>query len=189
MPLTDYVTLGRSGLRVSPFCLGAMTFGEDWGWGSPSPSPTRIIDRFMSAAEISSTPPTSTRRATRRKSSATTSPAADVAATASCWRPSSSATSTRAIRTAAAPAARHRRRVRTVAAPAPHALHRSVLDALLGPAHADRGDDARAGRPRQLGQGPLHRLLRHARVEGGPGADDRALPRLGPLSRCRSSTR
>jgi aryl-alcohol dehydrogenase-like predicted oxidoreductase len=31
MALTDYVTLGRSGLRVSPFCLGAMTFGEDWG--------------------------------------------------------------------------------------------------------------------------------------------------------------
>src|SRR5262252_5217865 len=34
MALTDYVTLGRSGLRVSPFCLGSMTFGEDWGWGS-----------------------------------------------------------------------------------------------------------------------------------------------------------
>ena len=34
MSLDHYVTLGRSGLRVSPFCLGAMTFGEDWGWGS-----------------------------------------------------------------------------------------------------------------------------------------------------------
>ena len=31
MSLDHYVTLGRSGLRVSPFCLGAMTFGEDWG--------------------------------------------------------------------------------------------------------------------------------------------------------------
>lgn len=31
MPLTNYTTLGRSGLRVSPFCLGTMTFGEDWG--------------------------------------------------------------------------------------------------------------------------------------------------------------
>ncbi len=29
MPLDHYVTLGRSGLRVSPFALGAMTFGED----------------------------------------------------------------------------------------------------------------------------------------------------------------
>ena len=26
MPLNSYVTLGRSGLRVSPFCLGAMTW-------------------------------------------------------------------------------------------------------------------------------------------------------------------
>jgi len=34
MPLDHYATLGNSGLRVSPFCLGAMTFGEDWGWGS-----------------------------------------------------------------------------------------------------------------------------------------------------------
>ncbi len=34
MPLNSYLTLGRSGLRVSPFCLGAMTFGEDLGGGS-----------------------------------------------------------------------------------------------------------------------------------------------------------
>ncbi|GAF46359.1 aldo/keto reductase [Rhodococcus wratislaviensis] len=31
MRLDQYVTLGRSGLRVSPFALGAMTFGEDAG--------------------------------------------------------------------------------------------------------------------------------------------------------------
>jgi aryl-alcohol dehydrogenase (NADP+) len=31
MPLDHYVTLGRSGVRVSPFALGAMTFGEDAG--------------------------------------------------------------------------------------------------------------------------------------------------------------
>ncbi|SDK37046.1 aldo/keto reductase [Nonomuraea jiangxiensis] len=31
MPLDHYVTLGRSGLRVSPFALGAMTFGEEPG--------------------------------------------------------------------------------------------------------------------------------------------------------------
>ncbi|MFI6098704.1 aldo/keto reductase [Lentzea sp. NPDC051213] len=31
MPLDHYETLGRSGLRVSPFALGAMTFGEDPG--------------------------------------------------------------------------------------------------------------------------------------------------------------
>ena len=47
MALTDYVTLGRSGLRVSPFCLGAMTFGEDWGWGSSVADSEAIISRFM----------------------------------------------------------------------------------------------------------------------------------------------
>jgi aryl-alcohol dehydrogenase-like predicted oxidoreductase len=37
VPLDSYITLGRSGLRVSKFCLGTMTFGEDSGWGmSPS---------------------------------------------------------------------------------------------------------------------------------------------------------
>lgn len=47
MPLSDYVSLGRSGLRVSPFCLGAMTFGEDWGWGSSVEDSQRILDRFV----------------------------------------------------------------------------------------------------------------------------------------------
>ena len=47
MPLDHYVTLGRSGLRVSPFCLGAMTFGEDLGWGSSVEESQQIIDRFI----------------------------------------------------------------------------------------------------------------------------------------------
>jgi aryl-alcohol dehydrogenase-like predicted oxidoreductase len=47
MPLTNYVTLGRSGLRVSPFCLGTMTFGEDWGWGSTVDESERILAAFL----------------------------------------------------------------------------------------------------------------------------------------------
>lgn len=47
MPLDHYVTLGRSGLRVSPFCLGAMTFGKEWGWGSEPAEAKRIVDRFL----------------------------------------------------------------------------------------------------------------------------------------------
>jgi aryl-alcohol dehydrogenase-like predicted oxidoreductase len=47
MPLNHYVTLGRSGLRVSPFCLGAMTFGEDWGWGSSVAESEAIMARFL----------------------------------------------------------------------------------------------------------------------------------------------
>ena len=47
MPLDHYVTLGRSGLRVSPLCLGTMTFGEDLGWGSSVEESQRIIDRYI----------------------------------------------------------------------------------------------------------------------------------------------
>jgi aryl-alcohol dehydrogenase-like predicted oxidoreductase len=47
MSLTDYVTLGHSGVRVSPFCLGAMTFGEDWGWGASVAESETIIGRFL----------------------------------------------------------------------------------------------------------------------------------------------
>jgi aryl-alcohol dehydrogenase-like predicted oxidoreductase len=47
MPLDHYVTLGRSGLRVSPLCLGAMTFGEDLGWGSSVEESQQVIDRFV----------------------------------------------------------------------------------------------------------------------------------------------
>jgi aryl-alcohol dehydrogenase-like predicted oxidoreductase len=47
MALDHYVTLGRSGLRVSPFCLGAMTFGEDLGWGSSVEESQQIMDRYI----------------------------------------------------------------------------------------------------------------------------------------------
>jgi len=47
MSLDHYVTLGRSGLRVSPMCLGTMTFGEDLGWGSSVTESEQIIDRYM----------------------------------------------------------------------------------------------------------------------------------------------
>ncbi|MEL7474057.1 MAG: aldo/keto reductase [Planctomycetota bacterium] len=47
MPLNHYRTLGRSGLRISPLCLGAMTFGEDWGFGSDVETSQRIIDAYI----------------------------------------------------------------------------------------------------------------------------------------------
>lgn len=47
MPLDHYVTFGRSGLRVSPLCLGTMTFGEDWGWGTSVEDSQAILDRYI----------------------------------------------------------------------------------------------------------------------------------------------
>ncbi len=49
MSLKDYVTLGRSGLRVSPFCLGAMTFGSEWGFGSSVEESISVIDAYIAA--------------------------------------------------------------------------------------------------------------------------------------------
>ncbi|MDQ1518358.1 MAG: hypothetical protein QOE80_4188, partial [Actinomycetota bacterium] len=43
--LDSYITLGRSGLRVSPLSLGTMTFGEDNGWGaSPETSEAMLAE-------------------------------------------------------------------------------------------------------------------------------------------------
>jgi aryl-alcohol dehydrogenase-like predicted oxidoreductase len=47
LALNRYLTLGRSGLRVSPFCLGAMTFGEDLGFGSSVETSNAIMDRYL----------------------------------------------------------------------------------------------------------------------------------------------
>jgi aryl-alcohol dehydrogenase-like predicted oxidoreductase len=47
--LNDYVTLGRSGLRVSPLCLGTMTFGNEWGWGSEEQTARAVFDRYLDA--------------------------------------------------------------------------------------------------------------------------------------------
>src|SRR5258705_70859 len=43
-----YKLLGRSGLRVSELCLGTMTFGEDWGWGSSKDESRQILDAGVS---------------------------------------------------------------------------------------------------------------------------------------------
>ena len=73
MPLDHYVTLGRSGLRVSPLCLGAMTFGEDLGWGSSVEESEQIIDRFVDLGGNFIDTANFYTRATPRRSSATTS--------------------------------------------------------------------------------------------------------------------
>ena len=45
----QYRLLGNSGLRVSEAALGAMTFGEEWGWGSPRDEAHKVYDAFREA--------------------------------------------------------------------------------------------------------------------------------------------
>ena len=47
MPLDSYLTLGKSGLRVSPFCLGAMTFGEESEIGANEEVSKRVLARYL----------------------------------------------------------------------------------------------------------------------------------------------
>jgi aryl-alcohol dehydrogenase-like predicted oxidoreductase len=47
--LDEYVTLGRSGLRVSPVCIGTMTFGNPAGWGSGEAEAKAIFLRYVEA--------------------------------------------------------------------------------------------------------------------------------------------
>jgi aryl-alcohol dehydrogenase-like predicted oxidoreductase len=42
----NYKLLGKSGIRVSELCLGTMTFGTDWGWGSDKEESKKIFDEF-----------------------------------------------------------------------------------------------------------------------------------------------
>ncbi len=46
--LARYYLLGRSGLRVSPLCLGTMTFGNE-KWGHDDAVARRIFDRYIEA--------------------------------------------------------------------------------------------------------------------------------------------
>jgi aryl-alcohol dehydrogenase-like predicted oxidoreductase len=48
MNLYSYRTLGRSGLRVSPIALGAMTFG-DGSWGADDKVSAALLDRYLDA--------------------------------------------------------------------------------------------------------------------------------------------
>ena len=44
-----YRLLGNSGLRVSEGALGAMTFGEDWGWGTAKDEARKVYNAFREA--------------------------------------------------------------------------------------------------------------------------------------------
>src|SRR5580698_2019016 len=44
-----YRLLGKSGLRVSEASLGTMTFGNEWGWGSPKAEAQKVYESYREA--------------------------------------------------------------------------------------------------------------------------------------------
>jgi aryl-alcohol dehydrogenase-like predicted oxidoreductase len=45
----EYRLLGKSGLRVSEASLGTMTFGNEWGWGSPKAEAQKVYEAYREA--------------------------------------------------------------------------------------------------------------------------------------------
>jgi aryl-alcohol dehydrogenase-like predicted oxidoreductase len=44
-----YKRSGHTGLRVWELCLGTLTFGEDWGWGSDKATSRQLYEHFREA--------------------------------------------------------------------------------------------------------------------------------------------
>src|SRR6267142_2514353 len=44
--IMKYRLLGKSGLRVSEASLGTMTFGDEWGWGSPKAEAQKVYETY-----------------------------------------------------------------------------------------------------------------------------------------------
>ena len=44
-----YYLLGKSGLRVSELCLGAMTFCEEWRWSASKDESCKIFNAYVNA--------------------------------------------------------------------------------------------------------------------------------------------
>jgi aryl-alcohol dehydrogenase-like predicted oxidoreductase len=44
--MINYQLFGKTGLRVADVCLGTMTFGDEWGWGSPKDEARKIYDYY-----------------------------------------------------------------------------------------------------------------------------------------------
>lgn len=47
MQLNEFTTLGRTGLRVTPLCMGAMSFGTGWGWGADEKMSKALFDLYL----------------------------------------------------------------------------------------------------------------------------------------------
>src|SRR5258705_10983834 len=47
--IMKYRLLGKSGLRVSEASLGTMTYGDEWGWGSPKAEAQKVYETYREA--------------------------------------------------------------------------------------------------------------------------------------------
>ena len=160
----DYRLLGRTGLRVSPLCLGTMNFGmRKAGGGVQTEEDDGVPDhgsRPRRSGSTSSTPPTSTATVagSPSRSSAGGSRRATAAARRRCSRPRSTTRASQWPNDGTALGAAHPAGVRRQPAPAADRSHRPVPDAPRRPRHAVGGDLA--------GDGPARRSRARCSTSG-----------------------
>ena len=176
-----YRLLGKSGLRVSELCLGTMTFGEDWGWGSSKDESRQILDAFFEAggnfidtANIYTNGTSETLLGEFLKGNRDSGRAGDeVHQRHARHRP----------QCRGQPAEEHDAGGRGQPQAAPDRLHRPLLAAHLGQDHAAGRGDAGVRRPRAAGQDPPRRRLRHGGVGCRPGQHAGRAARLDAVRR------
>ncbi len=135
-----YRLLGKSGLRVSELCLGTMTFGEDWGWGSSKDESRRVLDAFLEAGgNFIDTANVYTNGTSETLLGEFLKGNRDQAVLATKYTNAMPGTDPNA---AGQPAEEHDAVGRGQPEATPDRLHRPLLAAHLGQDHADRGGDA-----------------------------------------------
>ncbi len=166
--------LGRTGVRVSPLCLGTLNFGGP----TPDDEAVRIVDAALDAGvnfiDTADMYHGGAIRGGRRQGAGRPPPprrAGDEGPLPHGRRAER--------RGELAPA--HPARLRGVAAPPEHRLHRPLPDSSSESRDSGRGDAGGAHRPRQSGKGAVHRLLDAPGVDGHGGAGGERAARARPL--------
>ena len=188
MDLSNYRTLGRSGLGVSPLALGTMTFGTA-RWGLDEAGSRAVFDAYVERGgnfvDTGRRLRGRRRRGDGRPLRGGTGPA----------RPARAGDEVR-LRHRRRPARGRERRqarprsARRLAAPPADRSRRPLLGACVGRRHARRraaGDDGRPGARRQ---GPLLGPVEHPRLVQSPSSPPWRPPAAcRDRSRCNTSTR
>ena len=172
----EYRTLGRTGVKVSPLCLGAMMFGA---WGEPDhddvdPDHPRRARRRHQLRRHRRRLLAGRERGDRRQGAQR--PPRRHRAGHEVPRPDG-----RGRQPQRQLAALDHARGRGLAAPPADRPHRPLPGPPPRPGHRRRGDAVGAHRPRRAGQDPLLRLLDLPGEHDRRGAVGRARPRPGAL--------
>ena len=172
----EYRPLGRTGVQVSPLCLGTMMFGA---WGNTDHDDSiRIIHRALDAGVnfVDSADVYSAGESEEIVGKALKGRRDDVVLATKFFMPMGEDPNRRGGSRRWIVAGR-----RGLAAPSGHRLDRSLPGPPSLPGGRRRRDARRADRPRPAGQGPLHRVIVVLGQPDRRGAVDRARTAAGAL--------